>query len=94
MEETNQKSIEELADHEINLKEYVYSTEDKVEIPAKLIEGLIDVLGQVRDSETSYGLLSSFPKSSKEIKDENGRLIDVEIKWEDYPNPESYFNQL
>ena len=93
MKETQEKPLDQLQDHEIDIKQYVYDANDKVEIPAKMVEGLIEILGQVQTNETTYGFIGQYPESSKEIKDENGKVIKVEVKWNSHQSAESYFNQ-
>lgn len=92
MSETQEKSIEELKDEEINLLEYIYDDGDMVEIPGRLIEGLIQILRQVEQNETNQGFISSYPTEQK-LNKENDVLESVEIKWEQYPTANSYFTQ-
>jgi hypothetical protein len=88
LKETEEKPIEELKDEEINLLEYIYDDGATVEVPGRLIEGLIQTLRQVEQSETNQGFISSYPAESKVKKDKT-----VDIKWELYPTAEAYFSQ-
>lgn len=92
MKETQEKPIEELKDEEINLLEYIYDDGDMVEIPGRLIEGLIQILRQVEQNETNQGFISSYPTEQKLNKNDDV-LESVEVKWEQYPTANSYFTQ-
>lgn len=92
MNETQEKPIEELKDEEINLLEYIYDDGDMVEIPGRLIEGLIQILRQVEQNETNQGFISSYPTEQKLNKNDDV-LESVEVKWEQYPTANSYFTQ-
>lgn len=92
-QEVKKKKLEELEDHEINLYEYVYDVEDTVEIPAKMLEGLIQVLDQVKKQETNSGFVSVFPKTAGKVVKNGDRVAQVDVDWEVYPTAESYFNQ-
>lgn len=92
MKETEEKPIEELKDEEINLLEYIYDDGDTVQVPGRLVEGLIQTLRQVEQSETNQGFISAYPSTSK-IKKEEKNVISVDVQWENYPTAESYFSQ-
>lgn len=84
-----------MQDSEINLLEYVYEPGQMVEIPGKLMEGLMQFLRTVHQSETKTGFISAYPKSTKEVfsKTDKKHLEKVDVKWEIYPTAEAYFNQ-
>lgn len=92
MKETQEKPIEELKDEEINLLDYIYDDNDTVEIPGRLIEGLIQILRQVEQNETNQGFISAYPTKHKLNKKEN-LLESVDVTWEQYPTAEAYFSQ-
>lgn len=92
MKETQEKPIEELKDEEINLLEYIYDDTDTVEVPGRLMEGLIQILRQVEENETSQGFISSYPTEQK-LDKKDGVLESVKVEWEMYPTALSYFSQ-
>jgi hypothetical protein len=77
---------------EINLLEYTYPEGVKVEIPGRLLEGLIQILSEVDKKETTVGFINNYPQSSKEVFREDF-LESVDVDWTGYSSAESYFNQ-
>lgn len=81
---------------QINLLKYDYPTETVVQIPGKMLYGIMQLLNQVKDSETTQtSFISQFPKSSKKVfnKDDKKLLEKVEVEWEVYPTALAYFEQ-
>lgn len=93
MSETQEKPIEELKDEEINLLEYIYDDGDTVEVPGRLMEGLIQILRQVEQNETGQGFISAYPTGQKVNRKGEDLLESVEVEWEMYPTALSYFSQ-
>lgn len=77
---------------EINLLEYTYPDDVMIEIPGRLLEGLIQILKTVDEKETTSGFINNYPLTSKEIFD-GDLLKSVEVDWKGYSSAESYFNQ-
>ncbi len=77
---------------EINLLEYTYPDGVMIEIPGKLLEGLIQILKTVDEKETTTGFINNYPLTSKENFTEDF-LTSVEVDWKGYPTAEAYFNQ-
>ncbi len=92
MSETQEKPIEELKDEEINLLEYIYDDGDTVEVPGRLMEGLIQILRQVEQNETNQGFISAYPTKQK-VNKKKDVVESVEVEWEMYPTANSYFSQ-
>lgn len=79
---------------QINLLEYAYPDGVSVEIPGKLLEALLQILRQTVQSETSQGFIDNFPKSFKEVKNKETKILEeVQIEWTPYTSPQSYFSQ-
>ncbi len=80
----------------VNLMEYTYPDGVMVEIPGRLLEGLIQILNEVDKKETTRGFINNYPTASKEnIIQRDGKdfLESVQVDWEGYSSAESYFNQ-
>lgn len=81
---------------QINLLEYDYTNDAKVEIPGKMLYGIMQLLKQVKENETiPSSFISQYPKKHKEIfsKTDKKHLEKVEVEWETYKTAESFFNQ-
>lgn len=80
---------------EINLLEYSYPDGVKVEIPGRMIEGLMQFLRTVQQNETSMAFTNSYPTKFKEIfaKENKEFLEKVEVDYKPYPTAESFFSQ-
>lgn len=87
------KEVKDLKDHEINLTEYIYGERVNVEIPGKMLEGLIQLLRQVEANETEVGFAHQYPTSTKYKTDKDGKVKDIKVEFEDYPSAEEFFNQ-
>lgn len=79
----------------IDLREYVYETGQmiSIEIPGRLIEGLLDFFDNVQRDHTYYGIADTYSKSAKEVKDKDGKIEKIELNELSYPTPDSYFSQ-
>lgn len=77
---------------EINLFEYTYPDGVMIEIPGRLLEGLIQILKTVDEKETTKGFINNYPLNSKE-NFEGDLLKSVDVEWKGYSSAESYFNQ-
>lgn len=90
-----EKSVKDLKDEEINLLEYVYPQGTMVQIPGRLLEGLIQILNEVDKKESTRGFIDKYPTTSKKMFNETNKehLQAVQTNWEVYPTAESYFNQ-
>ncbi len=77
---------------ELNLLEYTYPEGTLVEIPGRLLEGIIQILSEVDKKETTVGFINNYPLSSKENFREDF-LESVDVDWKGYTSAESYFNQ-
>lgn len=77
---------------QINLMEYTYPEGTMIQIPGRLLEGLIQILTEVDKKETTMGFINNYPLSSKEVKKEDF-LESVDVEWTGYTSAESYFNQ-
>lgn len=77
---------------QINLMEYTYPEGTMIQIPGRLLEGLIQILTEVDKKETTMGFINNYPLSSKEVKREDF-LESVDVEWTGYTSAESYFNQ-
>lgn len=92
MKKENEKPTEKEAIQD--LREYVYEVGQivDVQIPGKLVEGLIDFLDHVQKENTHHGLSETYSSSAKEVK-EGGKLKEVKLTSQSYPTSESYFAQ-
>lgn len=79
-------------EEQINLLEYSYPEGTTIEIPGRLLEGLIQILTTVDEKETTRGFINKYPLESKEIF-RGDFLESVDVEWVGYPSAESYFNQ-
>ena len=77
---------------QINLMDYTYPEGTMIQIPGRLLEGLIQILTEVDKKETTMGFINNYPLSSKEVKREDF-LESVDVEWTGYTSAESYFNQ-
>lgn len=75
---------------EINPYDYSYNQEATWTIPAQAGLMIIDYMNQVIASQPTTGALMLYPKSSEEIKDAQGKVVDVNIQWEEH-TMESFF---
>lgn len=80
-------------EEQINLLDYTYPDGVMVQIPGRLLEGLIQILTTVDEKETTRGFINNYPVTSKEVSREDGFLEAVDVEWKGYPTAESYFNQ-
>jgi hypothetical protein len=79
-------------EEEINLLEYSYPDGTMIEIPGRLLEGLIQILTTVDTQETTKGFINKYPVTSKE--NFVGEVLEsVDVEWAGYTTAESYFNQ-
>lgn len=79
-------------EEQINLLEYSYPEGVNIEIPGRLLEGLIQILTTVDEKETTRGFINNYPLSSKEVF--RGEFLEsVDVEWKGYSSAESYFNQ-
>lgn len=78
-----------------NLREYVYENGQMVDIqiPGRLIEGILDFLDNVQKDHTHYGLSDVYSKSAKEVKGTDGKVEKIELNELSYPSSDSYFSQ-
>lgn len=81
-----------MEEEQINLLEYSYPDGVSVEMPGRLLEGLIQILTTVDEKETTRGFINKYPLASKEVFREDF-LESVDVEWKGYPSAESYFNQ-
>lgn len=79
-----------MTEQQINPYDYSYKPESNWTIPAQSGLMVIDFLNEIIASQPNVGALMAYPKSSEEIKDKDGRVIDVNIEWVDH-TPESFF---
>lgn len=79
-------------EEQINLLEYSYPEGVSVEIPGRLLEGLIQILTTVDEKETTRGFINKYPLNSKEVF-KGDFLESVDVEWKGYSSAESYFNQ-
>jgi hypothetical protein len=79
-------------EEQINLLEYSYPEGTTIEMPGRLLEGLIQILTAVDEKETTKGFINSYPLTSKEVFREDF-LEAVDVEWTGYTTAESYFNQ-
>lgn len=79
----------------VNLLEYVYQPEDLIQIPGNLLYGLMQVLRQVKDSETHTVFTTAYATKAKEVfsKEDKNLLEKVELELKQYPSAQSYFEQ-
>lgn len=70
---------------------YGYKPSQEVLVPADFILGIINFCERVEDSQPQLGALLTYPKSVKEIKDDDGNLLKVDIDWEEHTY-NSFFN--
>lgn len=81
-------------DEQINLLEYAYPDGVTVEIPGRLLEGLMQTIKQVVDNETYQGFTDTYPKTVQEVKGKESKLIEeVKLELTPYPTAQSYFSQ-
>jgi hypothetical protein len=82
-------------EEQINLLDYSYPDGTMVEIPGRLLEGLIQILNTVNEKETTKGFIDKYPVSIKEIfnKDKEDFLEDVKVEWKGFTTAQAYFNQ-
>jgi hypothetical protein len=81
-----------MEEEQINLLEYSYPDGVGVQIPGRLLEGLIQILTAVDEKETTRGFINNYPLSSKEVF-RGDFLESVDVDWKGYSSAESYFNQ-
>ena len=89
-EETTQ---ENKSDEQINLLEYIYEDGQMVEIPGRLLEGLMQVLRAVEKDQRHDVFIDNYPTAPKEEYDRDGLLEEVKTKWTPYPTAKSFFAQ-
>ena len=82
-----------MKEENINLLEYQYTNGAEVTIPGDLVYGLMQVLNQVKESETHYVFNHYYDANPKEVKGLNGAVSAVKTEKVKYPSAESYFNQ-
>lgn len=81
-----------MEEEQINLLEYSYPDGVAIEIPGRLLEGLIQILTTVDEKETTRGFINKYPLKSREVF--RGDFLEaVDVEWKGYPSAESYFNQ-
>jgi hypothetical protein len=79
--------------NEINLLEYIYDDQVKVEIPGSLLYALMQVLNQVKENETQYVFTHYYNEAPKTVKGLNDLVEKVETTLTKYPSATAYFNQ-
>lgn len=79
-------------EEQINLLDYSYPDGVMVQIPGRLLEGLIQILTTVDEKETTRGFINNYPTTSKEVF-EGELLKSVDVEWKGYTSAEAYFNQ-
>lgn len=79
-------------EEQINLFEYTYPDGVSVEMPGRLLEGLIQILSEVDKKETTMGFINNYALTGKETFREDF-LESVDVEWKGYTTAESYFNQ-
>lgn len=79
-------------EEQINLLDYSYPEGVSIEIPGRLLEGLIQILTTVDEKETTRGFINNYPLASKEVF-KGDVLESVDVEWKGYSSAESYFNQ-
>lgn len=72
---------------------YNYEDGQTVEIEGKTLHALLTFLKQVADQNTYVGFSHAYTKSPKEIKDNDGTVLAVELTQVEYPSFSSYMNQ-
>lgn len=75
---------------QINPYDYSYEQDSNWIIPAHSGLMLIDFMNEVIASQPNLGALLVYPKTTEEIKDKEGKVIGVNIDWEDH-NADSFF---
>lgn len=78
---------------EINLLEYIYEPGQMVEIPGRLMEGIIQLLKLVEDNERKQGFCFSYDIKIKKKFDKEKKLESVDTERENYETAEAFFNQ-
>lgn len=82
-----------MKDEEIKLLRYEYKDGVNVSIPGGLVYALMQVLEQVKESETHYVFNHFYDKNSKEQKGLDGIVEKVVTTKEKYPSAQAYFSQ-
>ena len=70
--------------------EYIYDKDQLVGIDGNGILSLMSFLEQVIEKEPKVAALLVYPGQTTEIKDEEGKLVKVEVDWKDH-NADSFF---
>lgn len=70
---------------------YGYDKDSNWIIPAEAGLMEIDFMNEIVASQPNVGALMMYPKSTEEIKDEDGNLVYVKITWAEH-TPTSFFN--
>lgn len=74
----------------INPFDYSYDKDQLVGINANGILSLMSFLEQVIEKEPKVAALLVYPGQTTEIKDDEGKLVKVEVDWKDH-NADSFF---
>ena len=73
------------------LLQYGYKPGQEVLVPADFLLGLINFCERVELSQPQLGAILSYPKSVREIKNDKGEIVKVDIDWAEH-SPNSFFN--
>lgn len=74
--------------------EYRYQPNDMVQIPANTILNLLFFCEKVIASQPNIAVPYCYPTDVKEKKDKEGKLVKVDVKWEQYPAVELFLNTI
>lgn len=78
---------------QMNLLNYIYPNGEKVEISGDLLYALMQVLNQVKESETNQVFTHSYSTKAKATKSKDGLVESVELTTEQYPTAHAFFSQ-
>lgn len=76
-----------------SILDYQYEEGTKVEVEGRVFHALITWLEQLEAANTEVGYSRLYSKSPKEIKDDDGTVLAVELTHVEYPTLSSYMNQ-
>lgn len=75
---------------QVNPYDYTYDKDQVISLNAGALLSFMSFLEEVIDSQPKVAALKSWPKQVTEIRDDNKKLLKVDIDWEDH-NPDSFF---
>lgn len=73
------------------LLQYGYKPGQEVLVPADFLLGIINFCERVEASQPQLAALLTYPKNVKEIKNDKGDVVKVDIEWVEH-SPNSFFN--